>query len=65
MVARAVEEITSTRGVQVEEDTGYNNDLLLQTGLEEVEAVGDRTGKTLEVEPAKDVLEFRSTDWRA
>ena len=65
MVARAVEEITSTRGVQVEEDTGYNNDLLLQTGLEEVEAVDDRTGKTLEVEPAKDVLEFRSTDWRA
>jgi hypothetical protein len=51
-MAGAVEEITTTRGVEIEEDTGHNNDLLLQTGLEEVETVGNRLGKTLEVQPA-------------
>lgn len=51
MVAGRVEQIATARRVQVEEDTGNNNDLLLQTGLEEVEAVRDRAGKTLEVEP--------------
>ena len=50
-MARAVEQVTTTRGVQVEEDTGHNDDLLLETGLEEVEAVGDGLGETLEVEP--------------
>jgi hypothetical protein len=50
-MARAVEQITSSRGVKVEEDTRDNNNLLLQAGLEEVEAVSDRLGKALEVQP--------------
>lgn len=39
VMAGAVEEITTTRGVEIEEDTGHNDDLLLETGLEEVETV--------------------------
>lgn len=56
VMARAVKEITTTRGVQVEEDTGHNNDLLLETGLEEVETVGDGLGETLKVQPATSIL---------
>jgi hypothetical protein len=51
VVTRAVKEVTTTRRVQVEEDTRDNDDLLLKTGLEEVETVGDRTRETLQVEP--------------
>lgn len=51
VVAGAVEEITTARGVQVEEDTGHNDDLLLETSLEEVETVGNSLGKTLQVQP--------------
>lgn len=51
MVARTVEEIPTSGGVQIEEDTGHNNDLLLQTGLEEVQTVGDLAGETFQVEP--------------
>lgn len=29
------------RGVEIEEDAGNDDDLLLETGLEEVETVGD------------------------
>lgn len=50
-MARAIEQIPTSGRVQVEEDTGHHNDLLLQTGLEEVQAVADRAGKTLEVQP--------------
>lgn len=56
MMARAVEEISTTRGVQVKEDTWHHNHLLLQTGLEEVETVGNGLGKTLEVQPATNWL---------
>jgi len=51
VVARAVKEVTATRRVQVEEDTGNNDDLLLEAGLEEVETVGDGTREALKVEP--------------
>lgn len=50
-MAGRVEEVTTARGVEVEEDAGDDNDLLLQTSLEEVEAVRDGTGETLEVQP--------------
>ena len=52
MVARAVKQVTAARGVQVEEDTRNHNHLLLQTRLEEVEAVRNRLGETLQVKPA-------------
>lgn len=51
VMARRVKQVTTTRGVQVEEDTRHHNDLLLQTGLEEVQAVRDGLGQTLEVQP--------------
>jgi hypothetical protein len=51
-MARAVEQITTAGRVQVEEDTRHHNHLLLQTCLEEVEAVGNLIGKTLEIQPA-------------
>jgi hypothetical protein len=51
VVAGTVKEIPTSGGVQVEEDTWHNNDLLLQTGLEEVQTVGDGAWQTLEIEP--------------
>ena len=51
VVARGVEQVTPTGGVEVEEDAGDDDDLLLQAGLEEVEAVGDGAGQALEVQP--------------
>lgn len=53
MMARAVEQITTARRVQVEEDAGHDNDLFFQTGLEEVETVGNGRGETFEVQPPK------------
>lgn len=40
VVARAVEQITSLGRVQVEEDTGHDNDLLGQKRIEEVQSIG-------------------------
>lgn len=51
MVTRRVEQITSASGVEVKEDAGHNDDLLLQTGLEEVEAVTDLAGQALKIQP--------------
>jgi hypothetical protein len=51
VMAGAVKQITTTRGVEVEEDARHDNHLLLQAGLEEVQAVGDGAGETLEVQP--------------
>ena len=45
MVAGAVEQVATAGRVEVEEDPGNNNDLFLQAGLEEVEAVGDGSGE--------------------
>lgn len=51
MVTRTVKQVSSARRVQVKEDTRHHNDLLLQTRLEEVEAVADRAGETAQVKP--------------
>jgi hypothetical protein len=51
MVARAVEQVTSFARVQIEEDTRDNDHALLETGLEEVQAVGDSGWEASEVEP--------------
>ena len=51
MMARAVEQISSHRRVQVEENTGHNNDLLLKTSLEEVQTVVDFLGEAFDVKP--------------
>lgn len=50
-MARAVKQITTARRVEVKEDTGNDDDFLLETGLEEIEAVRDRARQALEVEP--------------
>lgn len=50
-MAGAVKQVTTARRVEIEENARHNNDLLLETGLEEVETVGDGLGKTLKVEP--------------
>ena len=41
MVAGAVEQVPTAGGVEVKKDSGNNDDLFLQAGLEEVETVGD------------------------
>lgn len=51
VVTRRVKQITPPGGVQVEEDTRNHNDLLLQTGLEEVQAIANRAGQALKVQP--------------
>lgn len=50
-MAGGVEEVAAAGGVQVEEDARDDDDLLLEAGLEEVEAVGDGTGEALQVQP--------------
>jgi hypothetical protein len=64
VVARAVEQVTATRWVEVKEDTRDNNNLLLQAGLEEVKTISDRARKTLEVEPAIHPLSVAFKDWK-
>lgn len=51
VMARAVKQISSSCRVQIEEDTRDNNNLLLETGLEEIQTVGDGAGQTLEIQP--------------
>jgi hypothetical protein len=43
VMARTVEQITTARRVEVEENAGDDDDFLLETSLEEVEAVGNGT----------------------
>lgn len=43
-MAGGIKQVTTTRGVEVKEDAGDYNDLFLETGLEEVQAVGDGIG---------------------
>ena len=52
VVARAVEEVAAARRVQVEKDARHDDDLFLQTSLEEVEAVRYSVGEALEIQPA-------------
>jgi len=51
MVARRVEEVTTVRGVDVEEDARDDDRLFLEELLEEGQAVVERRGEFLEVEP--------------
>ncbi len=51
-MAGAIKQITAHRRIKIEENARYDNDLLLQTGGEKVEAVGDGLGKALKIEPA-------------
>jgi hypothetical protein len=64
VVARAVEQIATSRGVQIKEDAGNDNDLFFQTGLEEVEAVGDAFGESIEIEPPGWVCYFPNSESR-
>lgn len=41
VMARAIEQVTALSRVQIKEDTGHDDDLLGQQGVEEVQAVGD------------------------
>ena len=52
MVAGAVKQVATARGVQVEENAGDDNDLFLKARLEEAEAIGNGLGKALKVQPA-------------
>jgi len=51
LVTRRVEQISSLAGVEVEENTRDNNDLLFQTSLEEVQAVIDALRQRRQVQP--------------
>ena len=51
MMARAIEQVAALGRVQVEEDARHDDDLLLEAGLEEVEAVADGVRQAAEVEP--------------
>jgi hypothetical protein len=51
VMARAVEQVPTPAGVQIEENARHDNDLLLETRLEEIESVADALRHTAEIEP--------------
>lgn len=51
MVARAVKQISAFGRIQIEKDAGHDNNLLLETRLEEVQTVRDGTRQTFKIEP--------------
>jgi hypothetical protein len=51
VMARAIKQIPPLARIQVEKNTGHDNDALLETGLEEVQPVGDGVGEALEIQP--------------
>jgi hypothetical protein len=51
MMTRTIKQVSPLTWVQIKEDARYDDDFLLKTCLEEVEAVGDGFGETFEVEP--------------
>jgi len=51
VMTRTIKQIPPLGRVQVEENARHDNHLLLETGLEEVEPVGDGRRQALEVEP--------------
>jgi len=51
MMARTIKQISPLARIQIKEDTRDNNDLLLETSLEEVESVGDCLWELFEIEP--------------
>lgn len=50
-MTRRVKQVTTARRVEIEEDTGHYNNLLLKTSLEEVEAVRNGIRKAFKIEP--------------
>ncbi len=60
-----MEEVTTVRGVDVEEDAGNDDRLLLQELLEERETVVQRSGEALEVEPNVERRDGRDVDLEA
>ena len=57
-----MEEVAAVRGVDVEEDAGDDDRLLLEELLEEGEAVVERRGQLLEVEPDVERRDGRDGD---
>jgi hypothetical protein len=51
LVARRIEQVSSLRWIQIEEDAGHNDDLLFQASFEEVQAIVDTFGQRRQVEP--------------
>jgi hypothetical protein len=50
-MARTVKQIPPLTGIQIEEDSGYNNHPLLKTCLKEVETVRDSRWESFKIEP--------------
>jgi hypothetical protein len=51
VMTRAVKQIPTPGGVQIEENTWHDNDLLLETRIEEVESIVDALRQAGEIEP--------------
>jgi len=51
LVARRVKQIPAFRRIQIEEDTRHNNDLLLETSIEEVQTVVDALRERRQIQP--------------
>lgn len=51
LVARRIEQVSSLAGVEIEEDARYDNDLFMETGVEEVETIVDAFGERRQVQP--------------
>lgn len=64
-MTRTIKQISPLTRVQVKEDTRDDNDAFFETGLEEVQAVGDLVGKTFEVEPEVECTIWDCSDLEA
>lgn len=51
LVARGVEQISSLAGVEIKEDTRYDDNLFVKTSIEEIETVVDAFGQRGQVQP--------------
>lgn len=51
VMAGAVEQVPTTRGVQIKKDAWNNNHLLLEASLEEIQAIWDWARQPFKVQP--------------
>jgi len=65
MMTRTIEQISPLTWVQIEEDTGDDDDSFLEASLEETEAVRDRIGQPFEIQPEIEGAVWDSLDIEA
>ena len=65
MMARTIKQISSLARVEIKEDTWDNDDALFETGLEEVQSVGNFLREVLEIQPDVEGRVWDGLDYEA